>query len=133
MDTPKRTDFVVFLMNLETREFEVQLCSAETSTEAAVFMTQQNADRGMDAIGTFPREEIMRLCIGGYARVARPPLPVEEYTKLRQWVLNDPKMAFAANVYGGGTAEGLHDNLPEFIERYREQLQEKMANTKKEP
>jgi hypothetical protein len=133
METKDYKDFLVVLVNLETRETEAVLCTAETSTEAAIFMTQLHADRGLDAIAVFPRNDILQLCAGGASRIARAPLPVEDYVKLRQWVLNTPTMLEHAKRFGQGGDEEMHDKLPEFIEKYRMQLQAEMSKaTKKE-
>ena len=119
----KTTDFIVVLLNMETHEAEAVLCNAETSTQASTFMTEKFSDRGMNAIVSFTRKDVLNICLHGCAVRARPPLAVEEYTKLRQFVLNDPVLSGHAKAFGGGGDEELHDKLPEFVELYRDNLQ----------
>jgi hypothetical protein len=127
MDTPKTTDFIVVLLNMETHETEAVLCNAETSTQASTFMTEKFSERGMSAIVSFTRKDVLNICLHGQACRARPPLMAEEYTKLRQFVLNDPVLSGHARAFGKGGDEEMHDKLPEFVELYRDNLQEDYA------
>ena len=123
----KLTDYFIVLLNMETQETMATLCKAGSSAKAAEFMTEKYADRGLVAVASFDRADIVKLVALGVAVIARPPLAVEEYTKLRQFILNDPVFSSHAKAFGGGTDEGLHDRLPDFVEAYRENIQEAFA------
>ena len=127
MDTQKTTDFIVVLLNMETHETLATLCNAETSLQAATFMTEKYSDRGLLAVATFTRKDVLSICLQGRAVRARPPLIAEEYTKLRQFVLNDPVLSGHAKAFGGGGDDEMHDKLPEFVELYRDNLQDDYA------